>query len=102
MHAADLVSVISAVQVADGSGPWEHCTLSAEVYNMTHCAVRSRDVHCVLIKAKWGGHWPHLLRDNEKPKNMQIDWSKVCPSPHLSFPFAWVAWFVCLRLCSCG
>uniref|UniRef100_A0A7S1HJZ5 CS domain-containing protein n=2 Tax=Hemiselmis andersenii TaxID=464988 RepID=A0A7S1HJZ5_HEMAN len=62
--------------VSQGSGPWEHCTLGAEVFNLTHCQVRARDVHCVLIKQVKAPYWPHLLKDNAKPKQMSIDWSK--------------------------
>ena len=45
------------IQVAKDSGPWEHCTIAAEVYNFTHCIVRAREVHCVLMKEKRGPYW---------------------------------------------
>lgn len=56
--------------------PWEKCTLGSESYNVTHCEVTARDVQCVLIKKTREPYWGHLLKDNERPSYMHVDWSR--------------------------
>jgi hypothetical protein len=56
-------------------------------------------VHCVLIKAKRGPYWPHLLKDNLRPKNMHIDWSKVGLLFHCLA--SQISWVPLLDICPC-